>query len=257
MKQNNSNSSVMLLAIMLGAIIGFVAFSKKAFERGKTKEWFFTTFMLFFSYYALFNIAYMRELTSSFNIIQLFLFYLSPLIIYSLLWAWLFSQVKVVSKNSVRTNINWNNKKWWWNLDGWEFEEEVARVFKLNGFTAKVTKKTGDGGTDIILYDENNVKYIVQCKHYQSPIPVKHLRELNGIMDDFGADKAIMVASSGATQQAQEFLSNKPYIILLTLDDIIEMGLNPAKNKDNIEEQTIHTKNEILHYLPNLLKKIC
>ena len=130
----------MLLAIMLGAIIGFVAFSKKAFERGKTKEWFLTTFMLFFSYYALFNIAYMRELTSSFNIIQLFLFYLSPLIIYSLLWAWLFSQVKVVSKNSVRTNINWNNKKWWWNLDGWEFEEEVARVFKLNGFTAKVTK---------------------------------------------------------------------------------------------------------------------
>ena len=76
-------------------------------------------------------------------------------------------------------------------------------------------------------------------------------------MDDFGADKAIMVASSGATQQAQEFLSNKPYIILLTLDDIIEMGLNPVKNKDNIEEQTIHTKNEILHYLPNLLKKFC
>ena len=215
MKQNNSNSSIMLLAIMLGAIIGFVAFSKKAFERGKTKEWFFTTSMLFFSYYALFNIAYIRELTSSFNIIQLFLFYLSPLIIYSLLWAWLFSQVKVVSKNSVRTNINWSNKKWWWNLDGWEFEEEVARVFKLNGFTAKVTKKTGDGGTDIILYDENNVKYIVQCKHYQSPIPVNFVRELNGIMDDFGADKAIMVASSGATQQAQEFLSNKPYIILI------------------------------------------
>ena len=60
--------------------------------------------------------------------------------------------------------------------------EEAARVFRLNGYKAKVTKKTGDGGIDILMY-KNGKKIIAQSKHYTKPVGVSVARELNGIKD--------------------------------------------------------------------------
>ena len=46
---------------------------------------------------------------------------------------------------------NWQQQEWWWTLDGWQFEQEVAKVFRMYGYKATVTKGSGDGGVDIIL----------------------------------------------------------------------------------------------------------
>ena len=53
---------------------------------------------------------------------------------------------------------NWQQRAWWWTLDGWQFEHEVARVFRLNGYKASVTKGSGDGGVDIILKKDTSLK---------------------------------------------------------------------------------------------------
>lgn len=136
---------------------------------------------------------------------------------------------------------NWRQQTWWWTLDGWQFEHEVARVFRLNGFKATVTKGSGDGGVDIIL-KKDDYKAIVQCKHHQYPLSPEPVRALWGIKDDWGADEVIMVASSGLTSASAEFIRNKPNYKVLNLDDIIRMsqcGLQAEPQQPKIVQ--VHT----------------
>lgn len=126
-----------------------------------------------------------------------------------------------------RNSGYWGQQSWWWDLDGWRFEEEVAKIFTLLGYKATVTKGSGDGGVDIIL-EREDYRAIVQCKHYRNPVPPEPIRALWGCKDDFGANEVILVASSGITQSGADFISNKPNFKVLNLDDII--GLSEQVN---------------------------
>ncbi len=131
---------------------------------------------------------------------------------------------KKLSYTDTRLNADmWQQRQWWWTLDGWQFEQEVAKVFRINGYKATVTKGSGDGGVDIIL-KQGDYTAIVQCKHYQNPVPPEPVRALWGCKDDFGADEVIMVASSGLTEASAKFVQNKPNYKVLNLDDIIRMS---------------------------------
>lgn len=138
--------------------------------------------------------------------------------------AYCFYWHKVFSFSDTRLNANlWQQRQWWWTLDGWQFEQEVARVFRLHGYKANVTKGSGDGGVDIILKKDGKT-LIVQCKHYQNPLGPEAIRALWGCKDDFKAEKVIMIASSGLTQASRDFVNNKPEYLVLNLDDIIRMA---------------------------------
>lgn len=131
---------------------------------------------------------------------------------------------KKLSYADTRLNQSmWQERAWWWTLDGWQFEQEVARVFRSIGYNANVTKGSGDGGVDIIITN-GNYKAIVQCKHYQNPVPPEPCRALWGCRDDFNADEVIMVASSGLTTASARFVQNKPEFKVYNLDDIIIMS---------------------------------
>ena len=131
---------------------------------------------------------------------------------------------KKLSYADTRLNIDlWQEREWWWTLNGWQFEQEVARVFRLCGYKATVTKGSGDGGVDIIL-KKNGYCAIVQCKHYQYPVPPEPVRALWGCKDDFGADEVILVASSGITEMGAKYVQNKPNYKVYNLDDIIIMS---------------------------------
>ena len=198
---------ILTLSTIFGAISTFVVAAWKA---GRIVELVFSTMILFEVYYLIYN----------FRISEL-LPYVIPAGIYALYWLYLFSHKKVTRP---KANLNWADTNWWWKLEGWEFEEEVAKVFILRGYKAEVTKKTGDDGADIIMYKDGK-KIVVQCKHYSHPIPVAVARELNGIKEDFGADELIIIASSGATKACYDFIKNKPYFRILDLEDIIRMGI--------------------------------
>lgn len=138
---------------------------------------------------------------------------------------------------------NWKEQAWWWTLDGWQFEQEVARVFRSNGYKATVTKGSGDGGVDIILKKEN-YKAIVQCKHHHNPLFPEPVRALWGIKDDWGADEVIMVASSGLTSASAEFVRNKPNYKVLNLDDIIRMSQQGLNQTQPITKETTQHKSK-------------
>ena len=117
----------------------------------------------------------------------------------------------------------WRDEQFWRSLNGWQFEQEVADVFAKHGFETEVTKGSGDGGVDIKM-QKDNINYIVQCKNHINPVSPNDVRALWGVKDDFGADVAIMVASSGVTEMGLDFIKSKPNYMLLTLPDIIRLS---------------------------------
>lgn len=142
-------------------------------------------------------------------------------------WYW----YELISNNGYTQNqLLWKQKNWWWTLDGWQFEQEVAKVFRLNGYKTTVTRGSGDGGVDLILERDNKIT-IVQCKHYRTPVPPEPVRALWGCKDDFNADEVMIIASSGLTQASKEFLRNKPDYKLMTLDDIMKLSQDTNKEK--------------------------
>lgn len=213
-KIKKNSVTIVIIAAIISLLIKFV---REAYRGGRLIELLISTPILIGVYYLM--LLYR-------SVIPGWIF-LIPVVGYIFYWCVLFSHEKVTS---LEADPNWVNRGWWWKLDGWEFEEEAAKVFRLNGYKAKVTKKTSDGGIDILMYKDKK-KIIAQCKHYTSPVAVSVARELNGLKDDFKADELILIASSGVTKACWDFIRNKPYFKILDLEDIIRMGLRPTRYK--------------------------
>lgn len=217
MEKRENNVLWFLAIILAGVCTGLALFAGKAVEKGRLLELVITSAILCGTYYVMY---YARDSISAWWV------WLVPFCVFIVCWGYLFSHEKITCPHF---NPCWGDKSWWWRLDGWEFEEEVAKIFRLNGYTAEVTKKTGDGGADIILYKDKD-KYAVQCKHWRQEVPVSCVRELKGVQEDLCANKLIMVASSGVTSDSKKYLRNKPYYKVLTLDDIMKMAMRPISH---------------------------
>lgn len=118
-------------------------------------------------------------------------------------------------------SLNKQQRLWWKKLDGWAFEKEVAKVFRLDGYEANVTRGSNDGGIDVNLY-KNGQHTIVQCKNHRSAIGPAPIRDLFGVLKSVGAARAIIVSQTAYTKGAVDFAS-KHGIELMTIDDLIEI----------------------------------
>lgn len=90
------------------------------------------------------------------------------------------------------------------NLKGWyDFEIFVAKIFEQNGYYVYHTRKTNDGGKDIII-EKNNIKIYIECKYWNAhnAIGREAIQKLVGaaIMD--GVQNAIFITTSGYNQNA-------------------------------------------------------
>ncbi|EKN5932276.1 restriction endonuclease [Yersinia enterocolitica] len=97
-----------------------------------------------------------------------------------------------------------------------EFEEVVAEIFKKNGFIVELTKRTRDGGKDIIAVKKDSLgipsKYFIECKRYakENKISVDIVRSLYGVKNTKnGPNKAILVTTSSFTPDARKFVENE------------------------------------------------
>lgn len=93
-----------------------------------------------------------------------------------------------------------------------EFEELIAELFKENGFQVELTKRTRDGGKDIIAISTDKLgtrlKYFIECKHYAetNKITVDLVRQLHGVKNiKDGPNKVIFVTTSSFTSDARRF----------------------------------------------------
>ena len=110
---------------------------------------------------------------------------------------------------------------YWQKLSGYKFEKELAQIFIKNGFDTEITKKSGDGGVDIILNPKGKKIYI-QCKAYQSHAGVAVVRELLGCMELNDVEYGIIACTGGFTKGAVE-MAMKVGIYLLDSQDIVDL----------------------------------
>lgn len=88
-------------------------------------------------------------------------------------------------------------------LNGYDFEEYMALLFKNLGYTAKTTPKTGDQGADLIIMKDNK-KTVVQAKKYSGLVSNSAIQEIVAAKKYYGAEKAIVVTNSDFTKSAKE-----------------------------------------------------
>ena len=94
-----------------------------------------------------------------------------------------------------------------------EFEGLIQNLFTKMGLEAKQTRPSRDGGVDCVAYDPRPIfggKVVIQAKRYKNTVGVSAVRDLFGTLQNEGASKGILVATSGYGQASYDFARNKP-----------------------------------------------
>lgn len=96
-----------------------------------------------------------------------------------------------------------------------EFEILSMELFVEMGW--KVTgneKKGADGGVDLWMqktsFTKKNISAIVQCKRYDDAlVTIKVIREMYGLMHEYGADEVYVVTTNRFTKECHPFTQGK------------------------------------------------
>lgn len=84
---------------------------------------------------------------------------------------------------------------------GHELSRLVTSVLEAQGYKTKMSPPGADGGVDIIAgrgaMGFDTPKLCIQVKSSDSPVDVKVLRELQGVMKNFGAEQGLLVSWGG------------------------------------------------------------
>jgi len=118
--------------------------------------------------------------------------------------------------------------QFWINLDPYKFEHEITELFIKNGFIAKTTKGSGDGGIDIFL-NKNNRKGIAQCKKQKTRVSPSVIRDIYGTMISGKFNFAYVICPAGFSNESVSFAKGKK-IILIGLKRIMEMNNEEVKD---------------------------
>lgn len=158
--------------------------------------------------------------------------------------------------NKAVRDYEWYLKKcsidFWNSLDGFEFEKEIAKLYRKQGYDATVTSATGDGGVDIILR-KNGERIAVQCKHHAKPVGPNDVRALQGVVAAQNYSKGIFVSLNGYTSSVYyEVRSGSVKIELLELNDILQMAKGDDINPVELPNKPKPKKDEPIIPLPNI-----
>lgn len=102
-------------------------------------------------------------------------------------------------------------------LNPYEFEHLVSNLFKELGLETKLTRSSRDGGVDVVAFDIRPIiggKVVIQAKRYRNTVGVAAVRDLFGTMMNEGANKGILVTTSGYGPDAFQFAKDKPIELL-------------------------------------------
>ena len=81
-------------------------------------------------------------------------------------------------------------------MDGWEFEEYIAKLLVRNGYIhVEVTRGSKDQGVDI-LAQKDGISYAIQCKHYEAKVPNKAVQEAYAGARFYGCDVPVVLTNS-------------------------------------------------------------
>ncbi|BBA95921.1 putative Mrr restriction system protein [Actinacidiphila reveromycinica] len=110
-------------------------------------------------------------------------------------------------------------------MDPLEFEELVAELFRAMGMSAVTTVRSGDGGVDVDALDPDPIrggKIVVQVKRYRNTVTPSAVRDLYGTVQSMGANKGVLITTSGFGPTSHAFANGKP-LTLVSGTDLVEL----------------------------------
>lgn len=112
-----------------------------------------------------------------------------------------------------------NKIEFWKNLSWQNFEHEITRRLNLLGYNAINTKLSGDEGVDIIINNQNR-KFIIQCKAMKGKVGPSYVRDFIGTME---IQKAVggMIVSLNGFSDGSLGASDRMNVYLLSIEDFI------------------------------------
>lgn len=112
----------------------------------------------------------------------------------------------------------------------WECFEDLigelfSKEFSRKGSIVEVTKRSRDGGADVIAIDPDPIrggKYIIQVKRYNKTVSPTAIRDLYGTVQHEGAVKGILITTSNFGNDSFNFIKNKP-LTLINGDSLLKL----------------------------------
>ena len=102
-----------------------------------------------------------------------------------------------------------------------EFELFCANMLSELGWNARATKGSGDQGVDVIA-EKEDLKLVLQCKKYSSPVGNKAVQEIYAGQKHELADFAAVVTNSTYTKSAKQ-LASTCGVFLLHFDELSDI----------------------------------
>ncbi|NUU21795.1 MAG: restriction endonuclease [Streptomycetaceae bacterium] len=96
-------------------------------------------------------------------------------------------------------------------MDPYAFEAACAALLVRDGFDdVEQVGGAGDLGADVIAWDAQGRKVVVQCKQHARPVGSKDVQTFNGTArPEHDADVALIVALNGFTGPARDFAARQ------------------------------------------------
>ena len=128
-------------------------------------------------------------------------------------------KLKKVQGRTYRTEDEWRQ------MSDRDFEFEIGKVYNRLGYQTQVTKRSGDGGVDVISKKDNETIYI-QCKHYapNTHLGAPELQAFWGCCSGNGISKGVMVCTSSLTKDARAFANKlKGKLVIVGMKELMEL----------------------------------
>ncbi|PEY37199.1 restriction endonuclease [Bacillus cereus] len=107
-------------------------------------------------------------------------------------------------------------------MDPREFEYFVADLFRSLGYKAQVTSGSNDGGKDIILHKDKEMKFVEVKRYTKGTIGRPLIQKLHSAIVDAEAVGGYFVTLSNFNKNARQYAANKN-IELIDGDALINM----------------------------------
>lgn len=94
-----------------------------------------------------------------------------------------------------------------------QFECLTEQLYHSMGYDTELTPPQKDGGRDVVARRHSpgsRETVLVDCKLWNSPIPVEEVRKILGTMSDAKANKGVLVTVDDFTDDARELASRNP-----------------------------------------------
>lgn len=158
-----------------------------------------------------------------------------------------------VFANIESTTSDFIFKKLFTELKGFTFEPFVAHILNIIGYNTRVTKKSGDGGIDIIAFkDELGIEppiIKVQVKCVEGAIGAPAVQALYGNVEN--GEYGLFITLGDFTKQAGDFAKNKTNLRLMDGQELVNLILKNYEKLDSKYKAIIPLKNV---YIPTQIE---